>query len=1227
MTRTYTPDDLFWDIESLDKLFTVANFYPHSNSVVLSLLIDDDTLRQQLKQNEHRLKQAIVSQLPEGNFQVQNIHLEYLDEVGDRYSHPENDRTDYGLLSFVKRFGYTQGAPDKTNYQDEIEKTDQYQPNIKQDIYDQGFIRNGRKHPQWYLNQNPHMHHPRDVVKPEVYAEELIQRGPVDNWHNIPSPLRKPEDTVLPNGNQKKDTIKSFSEIVAKEGHQELMKYEGATDVKPIASGYYYPVKDTDEEFDPNRHGLRLGYNSTNYDMTMLSAFINGIEGVEDVLSYQTPETLHTYERVADEKPAIPTGQAMRNYNNDLFSDSFIRQMTSRLAHPSFYNDKLDGFGDYKSNRWLLHKAWQATNRYVDVSALNETMSRVGMKRLLGYLGRRIKEFEGLSDGSAIQDLDTLIDLLVYNVADVINLKWIFEHPKYQETYKLRQTLLKEYPMTVYEPHWNEKTNQYEAFIHEANIRKSRLTTNSTSAKFVENIISPNSSITDIETVSFMYPSKQEAKRLGIERFNVLDMCKDFFDETFNGTPAEGRFNDVYNFYKAIEGQNFNDTPHYKKVYGKNKPVQPRSLITELMTDGKHVEAPKNSTKYRVKKPNAYADPKYGNYNNQFGQGTCLLYYHQDGSPSRYYLKFSVGGTHGAEYNKDLYEKDVQAFQDEMNKLLSIQNKYKAQIMQTLQDINQSLQRLPNDVGYNDDKGPQKPLDPYNIHDLATAAVNNPDLTHIEYNGETYKIRDFMKSNSTREEAHWKLPKEPYLWKYENNRIDLNSKYKWTTQLFATDGDDSTNIFEDDFTSYYPLMLTRMSVYSKEQTKTNSNPETLEDIYLELFNQRKEYKIKAGDPSLPEEERTRYDLIQTAIKLLLNSATGVSNAVFENNVRADNSILSMRIIGQLFAWYVGQKQLLQGGKVASTNTDGLYIAGQPLAVNQQVLDETGEKIHVEIEPEEYGVFVSKDSNNRVKVTKNGKISPKGGTLGAFSGPDVTSNLDHPAIIDRLLTKYLIDPNHPNSANEAFDKERAKRILTEDMNSMFQEDPVEVLKMFQWIVSSSPGTHQFITQINYNKKTNKALDFAHIDVEPLPRYNRIFLTKTPDNGDIQTLMNVTHRKAKDKLTQATDEWRKADWVLAQHGIVCADTKEAAKPTNQNRRAYNNRLHETYDIAKFMKVRNMPKHQNLRIINDDLYLFVAMTSKEDIFQFMKQIDLDAYVSITEKTFKNSWQNKKA
>jgi hypothetical protein len=40
-----------------------------------------------------------------------------------------------------------------------------------------------------------------------------------------------------------------------------------------------------------------------------------------------------------------------------------------------------------------------------------------------------------------------------------------------------------------------------------------------------------------------------------------------------------------------------------------------------------------------------------------------MFYYNKDGSPSSCFVKFSTGGIHGAEYNKELYEHDLKCYE------------------------------------------------------------------------------------------------------------------------------------------------------------------------------------------------------------------------------------------------------------------------------------------------------------------------------------------------------------------------------------------------------------------------------------------------------------------------------------------------------------------------------------------------------------------------------------
>ena len=76
-------------------------------------------------------------------------------------------------------------------------------------------------------------------------------------------------------------------------------------------------VCDVDEGYDPAKHPFIVGYNSANYDTTMLAYFF-----------YET-QALST----AREEFDIVTAAEIRKFNDQLFSDQFKKAMPSRLTY------------------------------------------------------------------------------------------------------------------------------------------------------------------------------------------------------------------------------------------------------------------------------------------------------------------------------------------------------------------------------------------------------------------------------------------------------------------------------------------------------------------------------------------------------------------------------------------------------------------------------------------------------------------------------------------------------------------------------------------------------------------------------------------------------------------------------------------------------------------------------------------------------------------------------
>lgn len=77
----------------------------------------------------------------------------------------------------------------------------------------------------------------------------------------------------------------------------------------------------------------------------------------------------------------------------------------------------------------------------------------------------------------------------------------------------------------------------------------------------------------------------------------------------------------------------------------------------------------------------------------------------------------------------------------------------------------------------------------------------------------------------------------------------------------------------------------------------------------------------------------------------------------------------MRIIGQLMTWLIGQRLALEGARVPSSNTDGIYVFDIEEELNKKLVDEELEKLYVKIDPEPV-YLVSKDANNRMGAKRS-----------------------------------------------------------------------------------------------------------------------------------------------------------------------------------------------------------------------------------------------------------------
>ena len=802
-------------------------------------------------------------------------------------------------------------------------------------------------------------------------------------------------------------------------------------------------IADTDAEFDESSMPYILGYNSYNYDSTML-AYVAWSLIVRDILNSEVPKervwqgitqrdifTQETLDKAAASKREL-TASMIRRFNDVLFSDqcrsnmadalSALRDSTRRgnaKGNNQVYLDMDKYLEGEKADipdiglvpgRWPerteatdIRRGTLFTGRHIDVAKLNEKQQKVGLKRLLGMLGYQIFESDKLhGTNTSLSNASEADELIAYNVSDVVYLESLFHERTYASGFDLKRNMLSTYPELVYEtdrydlekamrrlPHAEGKgvdatlardtstkyLGQKKGDGTSRAIRNNRLYADSSSQQLASRALSPMEPLPDKKYVSLMYPHPDKLADIGMDKpFDVLEDARTFFESEVlsrisdedKAAEARENFMHVYRAYKRICGMNFDASKKYQSEHTKDK--LEAQAISQIAAD----------------------------------LPWCLPYYDGDGNQTSYFAVFSTGGVHGAEYNKELFEADLA----EAESKLAVLNAAK----EYFGDGDEGAIALRNNV--------KRLKDPLHLCPLD----DTPDEDEWP-DGQEHFVKEFLTSGSTKNKASWRSVKMPSLWTdTKKSVIEVDDEGRKVLDTTCPDGarprrlvvdvdnlvwaqcDDGTYeelgtyvankeylgqkaigwktvdsskrelkkqytftsaayTNHEDFSSYYPSLLRMMNVFF--------NTLLGYDRYGEIYLDKERFGKMMKDLSRSEEERLRLALDRNGVKLILNTASGAGDAKFDNNIRMNNNIIAMRMIGQLFTWKIGQAQALHGAGVPSTNTDGLYTIMEE-DENNRLLEEVAAEIGVAIEPEPMHL-VSKDSNNRLEF----RIDPKG----------------------------------------------------------------------------------------------------------------------------------------------------------------------------------------------------------------------------------------------------------
>lgn len=978
-------------------------------------------------------------------------------------------------------------------------------------------------------------------------------------------------------------------------------------------------VCDTDSSYDPSHHPFLAGYNSSNYDTTMLALFFDEVFAHDQAgggLSVRST-----------------TARTMRIHNDKLFSDQYI--------------DSMPGYLPRGSRTATIRRAMIQSGRHCDVACLNESQRHVSLKRLLGMLGYQIKESSKLSHGTTVATMQEFYDLVAYNVSDCLGLSQLFRHPTYSGAFDLKAGLLSQYRETV--------------FARDGSVRPDRLTIDSSSAKFVGRILAPYKPLDDLEAVSFVYPHPEVAQQRrdageNIQSVNVLDECEKFFltqvapdpDHNPNHRQAIDQFMNVVQYYRSIEGKNFNDSEQYKKRY---HIVDVRNLPALVVKD---YSAPDGQSLPALVLRDIPKLP------------TTVFYVDQDGRPTSCFATFSTGGIHGAEFNYALFETRQREYVEQKRQRVIARLVYpdardcraEAKRQHGLLTLPDGSHVMKSAVIYHGAYRKPVPGDPDQCEQLARAQAQVPDPAELCATQRPESRQWDVELTREQREMVAKLmasvdpdlvfdPSEPVILQGRTVFADTtvaNASYKdvdhdAVPSPFVVNDDGSTKldprytftscgtVVHEDFTSYYPNLLRNMRAFY--------NPDLGEDRYAQIFADKQRYGREMKRPDISPEEKAHLSMLRNGTKLILNSASGAGDASFYSPIRMNNRIISMRIIGQLLLWRIGQAQTLAGGLMSSTNTDGLYSLLHDVLdeqTNNAVLADEAQDIGIEIEPD-LMFLVSKDSNNRLELSAPHNESTcgdirgaSGGTLACWQGPSPTKALSHPAAIDYGLARYLqtVTQDGPDGLVRPFDDHLGRALLTELVESC---PGWEVLRFFQTIVAASRGsiTYPFLADLADPRVADVVYDaFGHVtslvNPTPIPMINRVFVVKPGTAGARHMVAAgawVVSATSRTKRCDSDGAWQTrcdpmALSVLRHHGWV----RTRAEMTTMD----GLRMVPSDQDVTVRRVTRIDPAWPVLIVNDDLH----MLSRTRLTSIIDALDMDVYVSMLGDTFSRNWRN---
>lgn len=260
-----------------------------------------------------------------------------------------------------------------------------------------------------------------------------------------------------------KEDEENMLAYIIKENKSSLERWGIPEENVTMTANFTHEILKLDNDI-PRNKGTMYGFNSSGYDVA--------------ITAYLLEEIRQQRQSNQSEDDLVIDAAMVRQFSDDIIN----HHARSPWASVRDIANRSGNYELFQKFAALMNNVWN-----IDVQSLNAKMSKSALKRLAAQGGFKVETSDKLGDdASVLTSVEELAELLSYNVNDIFATLWLFEQKAYQTPYNQRVTLIDRYG-----------DNQFQG----RNIKR-----DSTEAKLIENVISPNDVLQDDGKVSLAYP-------------------------------------------------------------------------------------------------------------------------------------------------------------------------------------------------------------------------------------------------------------------------------------------------------------------------------------------------------------------------------------------------------------------------------------------------------------------------------------------------------------------------------------------------------------------------------------------------------------------------------------------------------------------------------------------------------------------------------------------------